>query len=69
MRVVWCARAYREFDDLYDVWVVAITQDRGTEALMSRMACRASTYDNAVALTRRFLEALRWTNRTTGVET
>lgn len=61
VRAVWCARAYREFDDLYDVWVVAVTQDRGTEALMSRMAVQGIAYDNAVALTRRFLEALRWT--------
>jgi len=61
VRAVWCARAYREFEDLYDVWIVAITQDRGTEALMSRMAVQGIAYDNAVSLTRRFLEALRWT--------
>lgn len=61
VRAVWCARAYREFDDLYDVWIVAITQDRGTEALMSRLAVQGIGYDNAVALTRRFLEAVRWT--------
>jgi hypothetical protein len=28
---------------------------------MSRMAVQGIAYDNAVSLTRRFLEALRWT--------
>ena len=60
LRVVWCARAYREFDDLFDVSVAAVTQDRDTEALVSRLAMQAVTHDNAVAMTSRFLEALQW---------
>ena len=61
LRVVWCARAYREFEGLYDVSVLAVTQDSGTRALVSRLALQAVSYDNAVALSKRFLEAVRWT--------
>ncbi len=60
LRAVWCARAYREFDGIYDVWLTTITQDRGGEALVSRINLRAVTYDNATALTRRFLESVKW---------
>ena len=60
IRVLWCARAYRKFDNLYDVWVVAVTQDRGTEALVSRLTMQTISYDNAVMLTQRFLGDIRW---------
>lgn len=60
LRAVWCARAYREFDGIYDVWLTTITQDRGDEALVSRINLRGVTYDNATALTRRFLESVKW---------
>ena len=57
LRVVWCARAYRELDGLYDVSILAVTQDRAREALISRLAMRGVTYDNALALGRH-LDAL-----------
>jgi hypothetical protein len=60
LRVLWCARAYREFDGLYDVWVVTVTQDRGTEALVSRLSLQGVSYPNAIALGKRFIEAVRW---------
>jgi S1-C subfamily serine protease len=61
MRAVWCARAYRAFPGLYDVSVAAVTQNRGSEALVSRLSLQAVPYDDAVALARRFLGAVRWT--------
>jgi serine protease Do len=61
LRAVWCARAYRDFAGLYDVSVTAITEDRGSEALVSRLSLQAVGYDDAVKLTRRFLEDLQWT--------
>ena len=61
LRVVWCARAYRPFEGLYDVMVLSVTQDRAEEALASRLSLQSIAYDDAVALTRRFLEAVRWT--------
>jgi serine protease Do len=61
LRVVWCAHAYRAFDGLYDVSVMAVTEDRGSEALVSRLSLQAVGYDDAMALGKRFLEAMRWT--------
>jgi len=60
LRVMWCARAYRAFEGLYDVWVLTLTQDRSNEALASRLVMQGVTFDNAVALTRRFLEEVQW---------
>jgi serine protease Do len=59
LRVVWCAQAYRDFDGLYDVALTAITEDRGAEALVSRMALQAVGYEEAVAISKRFLEAVQ----------
>ncbi len=60
LRVVWCARAYRDFEGLYDVSVAAVTQDRAREALVSRLVMRGASYENAQALGRRFLDAIRF---------
>ncbi|MGC2028360.1 MAG: serine protease, partial [Bradyrhizobium sp.] len=56
---MWCAQAYREFEDFYDVALVAITQDDGEGALVSRMSLQAVRYEDAMALGRRFLDAVR----------
>lgn len=61
LRAMWCARAYREFDGLYDVALVAVTQDDGSEALVSRLNLQAIGYDDAMALGKRFLEAVQVT--------
>jgi serine protease Do len=58
LRVIWCAQAYREFEGLYDVALIAVTQDHGSEALVSRLSLQAVGYDDAMALGRRFLEAV-----------
>jgi S1-C subfamily serine protease len=60
LRVVFCARAYRELEGLYDVSILAVTQDRDREALISRLAMRGVTYDNALALGRSFVGAIDW---------
>lgn len=59
MRAVWCARAYREFEGLYDISVLAVTQDSGQEALVTRVSMQGVAYDNALALARRFLDEVR----------
>jgi serine protease Do len=61
LRVIWCAQAYREFDGLYDVALIAVTEDQGSEALVSRLSLQAVGYDNAMALSKRFLEAVQAT--------
>lgn len=60
LRLVWCARAYRAFPELYDVGVVAVTQDRDREALIARLSLEGVAYDQAVAVTRRFVEGISW---------
>ncbi len=65
LRAVWCARAYRDFDGLYDVSVTSVTEDRDREALVSRLNLRGITYDNAVLLARRFLGAIAWAQEPT----
>jgi hypothetical protein len=59
LRVLWCAHAYREFEDLYDVALIAITQDEASEALVSRLSLQAIGYEDAMALGRRFLDTVR----------
>lgn len=61
LRTVWCALAYREFAGLYDVSVTAVSEDRGDEAVVSRLSLQGIAYDSAVVLAKRFLEAVRWT--------
>jgi serine protease Do len=60
LRAVWCARAYREFEGLYDVWLTTVTEDRSGEALVSRLAIEGIAYDNALAEARGLLDAIRW---------
>jgi serine protease Do len=61
LRVIWCAQAYREFEGLYDIAMIAVTQDHDSEALVSRLSLQAVGYDDAVALGRQFLEAVEVT--------
>ena len=61
LRAVWCARAYRDFAGLYDVALTTVTQDRDKEALVSRLAMQGISYDNALALAKRFMGAVTWT--------
>jgi S1-C subfamily serine protease len=61
VHAIWCARAYRDFADLYDVALTTITQDRDREALVSRLVMQGIAYDNALTLGRRFLEGIAWT--------
>lgn len=58
LRAVWCARAYRDFEGLYDVSVLAVTQDRAREALVSSLSMQGVAYVNAVQLARRFIGEL-----------
>lgn len=59
VRATWCARAYREFEGLYDVTVIALTQDRGKEALQAQLRMQGVSWDNANAMAKRFLDSLQ----------
>ena len=60
LRATWCMRAYREFAGLYNVTLIALTQDRDREALLSQLSMQGVSHANAVTLGRRFLEAIEW---------
>ncbi len=60
LRVTWCARAYREFAGLYNVTVIALTQDRSREALLAQLSMQGVSWANSEALGQRFLESIRW---------
>jgi hypothetical protein len=59
LRVMWCMQGYREFENLYDAVLVAVTQDRSDEALVSRLSLQAIAYDDAIRLGQRFLEGVQ----------
>ena len=59
MRAVFCARAYREYEGLYDVSVAAVTQDSAREALVTRLSMQGVAYESALELARRFLGEVR----------
>jgi hypothetical protein len=60
LQVRWCARAYRDFDGLYDVTVIVATQDLPLEALVSQLSMQGVTWENATAFSRRFLGEIQW---------
>lgn len=60
LRTTWCMRAYREFEGLYNVTLLALTQDRSREALLAQLTLQGVSHANAVALGRAFLEAIEW---------
>jgi len=60
LRATWCMRAYREFEGIYDVTLLALTQDRDREALLAQVTMQGVSHANAVALGQRFLEAIEW---------
>jgi S1-C subfamily serine protease len=60
LRATWCMRAYREFEGLYNVTLLALTQDHDREALLAQLSMQGVSYANAVALGRKFLEAIEW---------
>ncbi|HUP31363.1 MAG TPA: serine protease [Usitatibacter sp.] len=60
LRATWCMRAYREFEGIYNVTLIALTQDRNREALLAQLTMTGVSHANAVALGQRFLEAIEW---------
>lgn len=58
LRVVWCARALRDYPEIYDVALSVVTQDRSDEALVSKLAMSGVSYANALAVAKRFLAGI-----------
>lgn len=60
LRATWCARAYREYEGLYDITVIALTQDQNREALRAQLNMQGVDWAGAQRLGKRFLEGLQW---------
>ena len=60
LRALICAQAYKEFEQLYEVEVAAVTQDQNDRALVAKLSMRGVSYPNAMALAQRFLASVRW---------
>ncbi len=60
LRVLWCARAYREFDGIFDIDVSVVTQDSSSEALVSRLEMKGVSWETGTRQVRRLIENMQW---------
>ena len=58
LRVIWCARAYRDIPEIYDISVSAVTQDHSKEALVSTFSITGTSFENGISFTRDLLSML-----------
>ena len=59
LRVMWCASAYRDLEGLYNVSMMAVTQDRHDEAVVMTLSMTGTSYENATRFSRRLLGELK----------
>jgi hypothetical protein len=59
-KVVFCLRAYKRFEGLFDVFMKSTALTRSDEALQSTLTLSGFSYENGVRLARTFLESIAW---------
>lgn len=57
---VLCTRAYKDFPDLFDVLYLSASIDKNKQALVSHFTVAGIDQKNALAFTRKFMEAVSW---------
>ncbi len=57
---VFCTRAYNDFPNLYDVLYLAASIDKNQQALVSHFTISGVSQSNALAFTKKFMEAVSW---------
>ncbi len=57
---IFCTRAYKKFPDLYDVLYLSASIDKNKQALVSHFTIAGVDQKNALAFTRKFIEAVSW---------
>lgn len=57
---IFCTRAYKDFPQLYDVLYLSATIDKNQQALVSHFTLAGVDQKNAMAFTRKFMEAVSW---------
>lgn len=59
-KTVFCLRAYKEFDQLYDVLFVAATLDHSQQGLISHYTIAGVSKKSALVFTQKFMDAIAW---------
>jgi serine protease Do len=57
---VFCTRAYKKFPNLFDVLYLSASVDKDRQALVSHFTIAGINQANALAFTRKFMEAVSW---------
>lgn len=57
---IFCTRAYKGFSDLYDVLYLSASIDKDQQGLVSHFTLAGVNQTNAMAFTRKFMEAVSW---------
>jgi len=57
---IFCTRAYKKFPDLYDVLYLSASVDKNQQAIISHFTIAGVSQPNALAFTRKFMEAVSW---------
>jgi serine protease Do len=65
MRAVLCMSAYKKLTGLYDVSVLVATVDAARAGVQGRFDAEGVSFDNALALSRHYLEGFGWTSSRT----
>ena len=58
LRVMWCASAYRDLEGLFNVSMMAVTQDRSNEAVAVTLSMSGTSYEIATRFARLLLNEL-----------
>ena len=59
-KAIFCARAYKDFTNLYDVLYVGISIDKDDQALLSHFTLAGVSQQNSQAFTQKFMESVSW---------
>jgi serine protease Do len=59
-KTLLCLRAYKEFDQLYDVLFVAATLDHAHQGLISHYTLSGVSEESALVFTHKFMDSIEW---------
>jgi len=59
-KVIFCLRGYKKFEGLFDAYLKTSVLARPGETLQSTLSLAGVSFDNAIRVSKRFLESIRW---------
>jgi len=60
LKAVFCARSYKDFPDLYDVFYISANLDKKDQGLVSHFTLAGVKKNQAMRFLKRFMEAISW---------